>query len=375
MKRFWIFLTLWLLCASAVSGQGDFSWLEGYRPIYGPAIRPNQLRGKVVMVVYWGINCPPCRAIMPEIRDAQAQYGLTKKFYVIGSHRQQPSDEVQGYLSSKGINFPVYQSLSHPTVESPGGIPFAFLIDKAGEVVAQGHPAQLFSKISVLVAQSPPPGVGGVSTYGLLENPLSNLDTGNVKNVMGFFEPGKPWAVPYKKMAAGAKKKGADDSLKTVLTAVDTYILEEVQKLEEMSKKKPAEAYACLTVLGKSAKGTPKSKEIQPLMKELGKDGNVKALASLLLKITVYDTFVVEMDAKMREKQGKQLTQNLQKFLDKDDLDKKLAVEAKKAMKVVREIAAGDEETGIAAPEEEEGASPRAKITSRKKSPPNDDMD
>ncbi|MDO5113487.1 MAG: hypothetical protein Q4E67_03845 [Planctomycetia bacterium] len=203
-----------------------------------------------------------------------------------------------------------------------------------------------------------------MSTYGLLENPLSDLNMMEMKNIVTLFDPGKPWAVPYKKIAAGAKKKGADESLKTVLSAVDTYILEELQKLEEISEKKPAEAYAFLTVLGKSAKGTPKGKEIQPLMKELGKDGNVKALANIMLKITAYDTFVVEMDAKMREKQGKQLTQSLQKFLEKEDVDKKLTAEAKKAMKVVREIAAGDEGGEVSTANEED----EVEFTPKKKS-------
>ncbi|MDO4569951.1 MAG: TlpA disulfide reductase family protein [Planctomycetia bacterium] len=342
MQRAVCFLALIILCVAPVRAQESFSWLEGKSPIYGTMVETNRLRGKVVLMIYWGINCPPCRAAMVKVRDAQAMYGPTQKFYVIGSHMQPPSDKVQEYLTSKQVNFPIFQSIMHPKAPVSGGIPHGVLIDKSGEVVATGHPVELLGKVPALIAQSPPPGIGGLSEYGLIGNPLSDVNLGEMKGLTGYFQPGRPWSAPYRKITAASKKKDADEFASTILSAIDSFILEEIRKQEELAKEKPAEAYASLSVLFRSAKGTPKGKDVQTLQKELGKDPNVKALATILLSITEFDTFSLEMDEKTREKKGNQLVNLLQKFLGKKDLDEKLRREAEAALEIVKQIAGAE---------------------------------
>lgn len=110
-------------------------------------------------------------------------------------------------------------------------------------------------------------------------------------------------------------------------------------------------------------------------MKKLGEDGNVKALAVILLNITTCDTFVYEMDFQTCEKRKKQLRISLKKFMEKKDVDKKLLAETRKAEKVVQKIGTGvthemDDELST-----EEEKSDSVKKSSRKKNPSSRDND
>ncbi|MDO4584458.1 MAG: hypothetical protein Q4D62_10185 [Planctomycetia bacterium] len=371
MKQFWIFLTICLWNVQMLFGQVDFRCLEGQNPLYGMPFQPSQLRGKVVMVIYWNSSCGITCRDMADVQKRYLPYAQTGKFCLLTSHFQPPCESLQNFLNSRKITFTVYPKLPYLALES-GMImlPYAYLIDKSGTIVGKGHPRNLFPQVPALITRNPPLGFGGASPYAILENPLQGLQSEEAVAMFDYFEPGKPWAMAYKKIASELKKKDDNPALRKILETVDAYILENLQKLETLAEEKPAEAYAGLTLLEKSAKGTPQGKEVQAVVKELGKDGNVKALAAILMNITLCDTFVYEMDFPTCEKRKKQLRSNLKKFQEKDGVDEKLLAEAKKAEKVVRKIGTGAKsESDDEWTSGEEKPAVAKKNTSRKKRP------
>jgi len=114
--------------------------LEDGNHIYGPKVAPEDLKGKIVMVDLFGVDCPPCLRILPEL----AQYGKSfshKPFVIIGSHRQNADfAEVRNVLSRAGVKYSVYQNLrSSAEPDSDGTIPFIYVLDRSGKVIYSGR--------------------------------------------------------------------------------------------------------------------------------------------------------------------------------------------------------------------------------------------
>jgi len=99
-------------------------------------------KGKVILLAFFGKNCPPCLAEIPELVKLQKEYG--KKFQIIAMHVQQKisKEELANFVSMHNINYPVIPSSNKvfdfvrfiSSKTSWGGqIPFSILLDKNGE--------------------------------------------------------------------------------------------------------------------------------------------------------------------------------------------------------------------------------------------------
>jgi thiol-disulfide isomerase/thioredoxin len=97
------------------------------------------LRGKVVLVNFWATWCPPCRAEIPDLVALQARY--KDQLLVIGvSQDSGAADQVAGFVSRYGINYPIV--MSTPEIErlfpNVYALPTSFVLDRDGRV-AQKH--------------------------------------------------------------------------------------------------------------------------------------------------------------------------------------------------------------------------------------------
>jgi thiol-disulfide isomerase/thioredoxin len=104
-------------------------------------------KGKDVYVVeFWATWCPPCRESIPHLTELQKKY-KDANVVVVGI-TDEDIDPVKSFVATMGdkMNYHVAVDKDQKTYEAFNkvaafdAIPTAFVIDKTGKVVWQGHP-------------------------------------------------------------------------------------------------------------------------------------------------------------------------------------------------------------------------------------------
>jgi thiol-disulfide isomerase/thioredoxin len=103
-------------------------------------------RGKVVLLEFWATWCPPCRASIPHLQKLHDTYG--KRGLLIISVTNEDEETVKEFVKERRMTFPVGIDKDDRTMTTYGirGIPAAFLIDRTGRVVWEGHTMRLTEK-------------------------------------------------------------------------------------------------------------------------------------------------------------------------------------------------------------------------------------
>lgn len=101
----------------------------------GSQVSLRDFKGKVVLVNNWATWCPPCRAEMPELNSYYQEH-VDQGFLVVAIEAGSPQENVQSFVDSTGIDFPV---LLDPKTESLKGfqnasLPNSFVIDREGQL-------------------------------------------------------------------------------------------------------------------------------------------------------------------------------------------------------------------------------------------------
>jgi thiol-disulfide isomerase/thioredoxin len=91
------------------------------------------LRGKVVLLDFWGTWCGPCVKKLPAVEAIHKKYA-ERGLVVIGVHSEQGADSVGEFLEKEPLSFPIAVDTGK-TAKSYGvnSWPTYFLIDKSGK--------------------------------------------------------------------------------------------------------------------------------------------------------------------------------------------------------------------------------------------------
>jgi thiol-disulfide isomerase/thioredoxin len=151
-------LAITALCLLATSVHAAAT-LDGFQPgshVSGPKFDAADLTGRVVLVEYWGVNCPPCLASIPHISALQEKYGRDQ-FIIIANHCQaEDNAKAAAVFKSRGgsdlITVINHGSLSGADVS---GIPHCFLFNHDGKLVYEGSPSGLDAPVESAVKNSP----------------------------------------------------------------------------------------------------------------------------------------------------------------------------------------------------------------------------
>lgn len=115
------------------------------------------LRGRVVVLEFWGTWCPPCIAGIPHLNELVARYkGKPVQFIAVGHENQR---KVEWFLKKKPIDSWVVSdtSLSMYKSYTAFGIPYAVIVDQNGVVAAVLNPRNVDEGVidAVLAGKSP----------------------------------------------------------------------------------------------------------------------------------------------------------------------------------------------------------------------------
>lgn len=109
----------------------------------GPPPSLESLRGKVVLLDFWGVWCAPCRAETAALMELHRLYAA-RGLVVVGVHTPQQAALVPRYLEEHGVPYPVLIDRG-PTAKAYGVtlFPTHVLIDVEGKVAAlpRGFPS------------------------------------------------------------------------------------------------------------------------------------------------------------------------------------------------------------------------------------------
>lgn len=108
----------------------------------GPKLTPSQLRGKVVLVDMWATWCGPCRNVMPHTVEIAKKY-KARGLVAIGSHVSNgySKDGVATLAQGQGWDISFYKEArwTGDSIGFDGGIPFLYVVNKKGKIVARGR--------------------------------------------------------------------------------------------------------------------------------------------------------------------------------------------------------------------------------------------
>ena len=243
MKRITVTVAAMSVLATTALGAQQWRNLTDENYYSGPKITADDLAGKVVLVDEWGINCPPCRALLPHMQKLwNANKG--KPFMLIGSHRQgRAPEKVKELVDANKLTYPVYDYAG--LVDEPsngGGLPHMYVVNHRGKVVYSGrsHDECVAAVQAAIQAVGAMPTLcGGVSLQAfksmekqlVLGKPIKN----QVKALQAAVKKGES------KSATAVQQKQAEEA-KEILAAIDESKTDIKDEIEEKKSTNPEEA-------------------------------------------------------------------------------------------------------------------------------------
>ena len=145
-----------LLLSVANAAEHKLSdWKIG-KTLFGEKHTKSDLSGKVVVIENWGVRCPPCVAALPHLAKLEKTH-RAKGLIIIGAESQGHSKEqIKPLIEKAGVEYTITSGADGPIQVT--GIPRAFVFDRQGALVFDGHPggAGFESAIKKALAEKAP---------------------------------------------------------------------------------------------------------------------------------------------------------------------------------------------------------------------------
>lgn len=123
----------------------------------GDAMTIAGLKGKIVVVDFWGTWCPPCRKAVPHTTEMAAKY-KDKGVQIIGVHSKKLSEKMEATAKQLKMGYPTAKD-AHEKSQNAYGVefwPYYVIIDREGVVRAAGiNPQFLGNAIDEMLKEQP----------------------------------------------------------------------------------------------------------------------------------------------------------------------------------------------------------------------------
>jgi len=102
-----------------------------------------EMEGQPLLLEFWATWCAPCRESIPHLNEIHAKY-KDRGLLVVGA-TDEPNAVIRKFQKELPMDYHVATDTGGRLNEKLGvsGIPHAFLVNKSGEIVWQGHPNRL----------------------------------------------------------------------------------------------------------------------------------------------------------------------------------------------------------------------------------------
>ena len=123
--------------------------------VSGPQVTADTLANRVVLLEFWGINCPPCIASMPKLEELSRKLGPSG-LVVIGAHAQGgPPEKIAETARELGVTFTIVERATVTGGMDFAGIPHCMLFDHTGKCVFRGSPFEVHDRAVAAVQAAP----------------------------------------------------------------------------------------------------------------------------------------------------------------------------------------------------------------------------
>ena len=103
---------------------------------------PDNLKGKVVLVEFWGTHCPPCLYSIPHYIDLMKKYKGKVEMLAV-EVQGTPKDRLAQFVKDKGINYNIFTQAENQNFVRylatragwRGAIPYLIIFDTKGNVL------------------------------------------------------------------------------------------------------------------------------------------------------------------------------------------------------------------------------------------------
>ena len=139
--RSWMFILFFALLAQPLAAAELKSLPVQPAPplvlpsLSGPSVDLVQLRGKVVLVNFWAVWCPPCRKEMPSMNRLMTKLE-GKPFTILGVNEGESPEEIQAFLRQVPVNFPILLDREGDLLKpwKVFAFPTSYVVDKRGRL-------------------------------------------------------------------------------------------------------------------------------------------------------------------------------------------------------------------------------------------------
>ncbi len=144
------------LAAPLLSAAATLDGVALGTAVHGPKVTADDLKGRVVLFEYWGVNCPPCLASIPHLAEWQSKYDR-ETFVIVANHCQGgTADNTRAvWLAKGGGNNITVVDQGRLAGAKVSGMPHCFLFDHNGVLIYDGSPFKVEEHLVKAIAAAP----------------------------------------------------------------------------------------------------------------------------------------------------------------------------------------------------------------------------